>query len=89
MLKIKDSVDLKELEKFGFEYEKEHGIFPNRYIYVDNRCDQLVQIDADDRTILVEDISEDYFVGALVDNALNALYDLIKADMVEKVSDKK
>lgn len=25
MLKIKDSVDLKELEKFGFEYEEEDG----------------------------------------------------------------
>lgn len=25
MLKIKDNIDLKELEKFGFEYEKEDG----------------------------------------------------------------
>jgi hypothetical protein len=25
MLKIKDDVDLKELEKFGFEYEEEDG----------------------------------------------------------------
>ena len=25
MLKIRDDVDLKELEKFGFEYEEEDG----------------------------------------------------------------
>lgn len=75
MLKIKDSVDLKELEKYEF---KRNSNFPDGWamvktykegnyyqedIYVWN--DRIIQVNAID--------------------ILDTLYDLIKADMVEKV----
>jgi len=78
MLKIKNNVDLKELEKFGF---KRNSNFPDGWamvktykkgkyyqedIYVWN--DKIIQVNAID--------------------ILDTLYDLIKADLVEKVSDK-
>ena len=79
MLKIKDEIELKELEKFGFVYEREHGLYSNRYIYVNKDNLQTVEINAEDRKILVEDISGSYSFGAIVDNALTVLYDLIQA----------
>ncbi len=84
MLKIKDNVDLKELEKFGFKFEKEHGLFSDRYIiYFD--CDQTIQISKSNRKIYTEDISGSYSFGAIVDEALTILYDLIQAGLVEKI----
>jgi hypothetical protein len=85
MLKIKDSVDLKELEKFGFEYNK----LLDEYVIdiaTDRRgaCVELV-IDKDKKIRLVfggqdtGDVGEDY-----IDDAI---YDLIKADMVVKIDD--
>lgn len=86
MLKIKDNVDLKELEKYGFVFEKAHGLINERYVYYDED-EQTVEIATNDKTIFVEDISGSYTFGAIVDNALSVLYDLIKADLVEKVSE--
>ena len=68
MLKIKDSVDLKEL---GFEKDD------NDFIYQD---DYGLMIDT-----LTETISLPYFDHT--DKTLNRLYDLIKADLLEKESD--
>ncbi len=69
MLKIKDDVDLKEL---GFEKEDDD------YIYQDDvgLCCQ------DDRIIYFGNISGFHIDQ---DNHLDRLYDLIKADLVEKV----
>ena len=86
MLKIKDNVDLKELEKFGFEYEEEHGLEVERYIYTTDDY-QRIQVNVKYREIFVEDISGSYTFGAIVDGALIILYDLIKADLVEKVGE--
>ena len=81
MLKIKDNVDLKELEKFGFKkfpliYVKEIAknstdIFFTRKIYVDEQNRKI-------------SISEGIFN---IDIELNPIYDLIKADLVEKVEE--
>ena len=77
MLKIKDNVNLKELEKFGFKYnnnmcEYEIGYIFNGYISIEKN-DRLIKPIYDEvMWINVEDI----------------LYDLIKADLVEKVEDK-
>lgn len=87
MLKIKDDVDLKELENFGFKHENTKGIILERYCYYDDNCDQTIFICVNDRIIIGEDISGSYFLGAIIDNALDVIYDLIKADMVEKVED--
>lgn len=73
MLKIKDNIDLTELEKFGFNkcgknYEQFFG-------------DETICVRCDNRRLYIEthnmwDIAEDSF---------GLLHDLIKADMVEKV----
>lgn len=79
MLKIKDNVDLKELEKYGFNvnnrncYEKylmdSDGIFFEHRLCVAGLL----------RNIFFEDNNYNSF-----DN-LDILYDLIKANLVEKV----
>ena len=85
MLKIKDSVDLKELEKYGFElnqwneYRKE--ICGGRR----GQCFELIVFNGDNRTLYGfaygadGDVEEDY-----IDDIL---YDLIKDDLVEKVKE--
>lgn len=71
MLKIKDNVDLKELEKFGFKKDK------NIYYYK-NVFNVIVLRVFDNRKIS----------NPTDDNGNVLLYDLIKADLVEKVEDK-
>lgn len=76
MLKIKDNIDLKELEKYDFEYndklkEYEMGYIFHGYISV-NEKDRLVKPVYDENMYInIEDL----------------FYDLIKADMVEKIDD--
>ena len=89
MLKIKDNVDLKELEKFGFEL---NDIYGWRYEYKNSE-----NIINNDNPILAP--YKDINVVCLVDNNLyihcnthlvkipDIIYDLIKADLVEKVGD--
>lgn len=80
MLKIKDNVDLKELEKFGFKtmslydwYEKEVSYNWNdkMWIYV-KKGTHIIQVSTYDGY----DVNLD-----------DTLYDLIKADLVEKIED--
>ena len=82
MLKIKDNVDLKELEKYGFKLEPEHS-----YYY--KNCDgyelfiwKTKGYDYKQRCIYVE-------VGeyAMILNDFDTLYDLIKDGLVEKVEE--
>lgn len=78
MLKIKDSVDLKELEKFGFKYYENCG----RYKFTERNIDgaTYIYINVWNRRIVYRQERES-------DNmCLNKLYDLIKADLVEKVN---
>jgi hypothetical protein len=75
MLKIKDNVDLKELEKFGFKYEYEYVTEEQKsefyyknglYIFLGNR-----KLDDDAYGI----------------RELETIYDLIKDGLVEKVEE--
>ena len=80
MLKIKDSVDLKELEKFGFriEYSKFDGK-PTTYVH--NNFEYVYVFIKDRKlTASAETYEEEKPINDL-------LYDLIKADMVEKVEE--
>lgn len=91
MLKIKDNVDLRELEKFGFE------VFNNntaRKVYYD----YYNGISLENDTYFMIEHREIWFVenGAKNSNEryfgnpqFNDLFDLIKADLVEKVGDDK
>ena len=90
MLKIKENVDLKELEKFGFKYDEYGDLYKDLEIkeYFINRVENLaVMIDLTDKRHLRR-------IGYIVDEKycfdyeLDTLYDLIKADLVEKVEEK-
>lgn len=80
MLKIKDKVDLKELEKFGFlkngllDYTKRIGGVTVMCTTKNDKCKELY---------LFRETESAYIDG----KDLNTLYDLIKADLVEKVDD--
>ena len=77
MLKIKNDVDLKELEKFGFTYFDDKRSC--RYGCLDLQKDYLEIFINNARVITV---SSD---KSILD--LDVIYDLIKADLVEKVSE--
>ena len=71
MLKIKDNIDLTELEKFGFE--KYYCSY-----YCGSLCGESLWVSSD-KSISVfgeQDIDEEI---------IDILFDIIKADMVEKV----
>lgn len=83
MLKIKDNVDLKELENFGFKYivEKYKSyIYINKFIEIDifldleNECENKVLF------MLTNQYNRNYA-------NLDILYDLIQAGLVEKVKE--
>ena len=74
MLKIKDNVDLKELEKYGFKEWSYHYVFS---IDEDNEEDFI--INKSNRSIEITSC----MAGTLTE--IDILYDLIKADLVEKV----
>lgn len=74
MLKIKDNVDLKILEDYGFKkwhYRENHDY----YMYPTIK-DYAIYIFIESREIMVD---------KFYDNHLTIIYDLIKADLVEKV----
>lgn len=79
MLKIKDNIDLKELEKYGFKLDDFPDIF-FRYTYRSGANNLNVN---EFRELSVFPTHYDRLdVGIM-----NKLYDLIKANLVEKVDD--
>lgn len=83
MLKIKDNVDLKELEKYGFKKEPEKAYY---YYYINEEMEIFIWItkgyDYKPKYIYVE--NNDYTV---IFTELNILYDLIKDGLVIKVDE--
>ena len=77
-LRIKDSVDLKELEKYGFK----NG-FQEYYILDNNGCTHL-SIKKSSKNIKTR--TTDYKCKQ-VDEILDIIYDLIKSDLVVKVEE--
>ena len=75
MLKIRDDVDLKELEKFGFKYK----YFSNEYFKKVYLCN-----DDDDRICYQVDNNRQIKITRLDGKLDNTLYDLIKANLVVK-----
>ena len=77
MLKIKDDVDLKELENFGFTYTQGEDYHKDNFnMYLSLGDNRELNINCDD-SYFDTDIRE----------CIEWLYDLIKADLVEKVGD--
>lgn len=84
MLKIKDNVNLKELEKYGFklkynEYNGKPFSYEKEFIGWNRRSDI---------TIYIEDRKINCYIEEELE-IIETLYDLIKADLVEKVGDDK
>ena len=100
MLKIKDNVDLKKLEKFGFKklniIDHEKIIAENVYCLVDNEDIEFIKNNTIDRFLVQYyfDI-EGYQVYCTYPEERNeglindTNFDLIKADLVEKVENMK
>lgn len=82
MLKIKNNVDLKELENFGFKKHTKAYYRCKRNDYIKNLKNGYIEISNDTRWI-----SQDGIEFLRVDEIeyQNTLYDLIKAYLVEKV----
>ena len=81
MLKIKDNVDLKELEKYGFEKGWRNQFLDPVPIVAVVNTERKLQIQFNTSAWW----NKDYWY--LYDKNQDKVYDLIKADLVEKVSD--
>lgn len=81
MLKIKDNVKLKELEKFGFELKELDGEY-YEYDINDNRTNIIV--DCENRQIGIPTSLYGDIPSTYIEN-LDILYDIIKENLVEKV----
>lgn len=77
MLKIKNNVDLKELEKFGFEYDAEE------FEYIQKTAYPHICIFDDEHWANIHRQICNVWNGADVD----ILFDLIQAGLVEKVKE--
>ena len=80
MLKIKDNVDLKILEKYGF---KEYNDCYSR----DYNNDYLTKIDKRTREILKVDYEWSFLQNKYYKNSTYKIQDLLENNLVEKVSD--
>ena len=85
MLKIKDDVNLKELEKFGFKYDKEMKYYYKHCLGTFNKFIVLTEDDIDSFKGQIVFYNDRAFNTTLY---MDALYDLIQAGLVEKVDDK-
>lgn len=85
MLKIKDNVDLKELEKFGFEYEEWNNFYSRDLERKKEEVKLIVYPDS--RKIEVENIQEYGIDGEeyYTEPSIEDIEDLIEAGYVEKV----
>lgn len=84
MLKIKDFVDLKELEKFGFEYNLFSKFYERK---IDNNWYNIICVD-EDREIFEMKEEIGYWDVILSDEKwfdTKNIDDLTKANLVEKV----
>ena len=87
MLKIKDNVDLKELEKFNFEYREDDDEEDGKWHYWCPKDNSSLSIDVINELNpkLIRVIDDGSFGFSKED--LDIIYDLIKADLVEKVEE--
>ena len=87
MLKIKDNVDLKELEKYGFEMTPK-CFEPAVNIFEDSMKASIKIRITNDRIVYCVDDENFYNLGNInVFKMYDTLYDLIKDGIVEKVVD--
>lgn len=85
MLKIKDSVDLKKLEKFGFRLSDDKTEYEQ---LIDGNWWDIRSVDIEDRCLVEYKEEIGYWTFTDDDELLEIIFDdLIKANLVEKVED--
>lgn len=79
MLKIREDIELNVLEKYGFEkWTGKNGCNRYAYIYDCNGKTTIKLVVHKDKTIRIVNFNS---------NVVNLIYDLIKADLIEKVDE--
>lgn len=81
MLKIKDDVKIEELKKYGFKREPEGSYF----YYPNNECEIFIWKSNKDKYYIPKGIYIEAKDNEIILSELDALYDLIKDGLVEKV----
>lgn len=85
MLKVKDNVDLKELEKFGFKLNKNKDSYEQ---LIDGNWWDIRSIDVEDRWLAHYTEEIGYWAFTDNDELLEITFDdLIKANLTEKVDE--
>lgn len=86
MLKIKDNVDLKELEKYGFVDDEiyRRKVKIKTMMTKEKWNSEIVGIDLITKQLQLF-IDDEYYENYTQSDTLDFIYDLIKADLVEKV----
>lgn len=77
MLKIKDNVDLKDLKKYGFRCHKDLIYKPKYKVW------NVIEVSVDPNTRIIKIAG----IPDLFHTVEDTLYDLIKADLVEKINE--
>ena len=86
MLKIKNSVDLKELEKFNFEYDEDNDYwFYYGFTRADSNSEIRIYIDIENNRSISTGI--DRYADPF--KVHDKIYDLIQAGLVEKVDEER
>ncbi len=85
MLKIKDNIDLKELEKFGFENNDNDKCLMKSYKDGFSQ-DDYITVSKKDRTVRIQHYQDEYEVTNII-GICDLLYDLIQEGLVEKAGD--
>ena len=83
MLKIKDNVDLKELEKYGFK-RSDFDKYEKLYEFDDYKIDIYIDLWDRTRTLNIQNDNYDCDFTCLIPNVI---YNLIKDGLVEKVEE--
>ena len=88
MLKIRENVDLKELEKYGFVNDEIYGrkVKIKRMMSSKEFNSEIVEIDLITRQLQIF-IDDEYYEIYTKSSTLDFIYDLIKADLVVKVEE--
>ena len=91
MLKLKNNVDLKELEKFGFKpkYDEDTGEIKKYVKRAQNNNFNIISFEKEQKLLGNYEMVNYWglYIEKVIKETIDLLYDLIKAGLVEKVSD--
>ena len=87
-LRIKDSVDLKKLEKYGFVNDEIYGrkVKVKKMMTKEKYNAEIVEIDLKTGQLQIF-VDDEYYENYTQSDTLDFIYDLIKADLVVKVEE--